>query len=156
MSRHRHSNFPPKKSSHFNFVLVWKGKSKSCETSLRTFKTEIVYFHSQGTRQAAGTSAKNSSITKTPHNACVCQIDENLRLKALQKCHGAFSDLTVDSKIHENFVCREPSRDWFMSECTVLGIEKVDSRTGQSFRRISLGFMGESPKSIIRRWQSLL
>lgn len=59
------------------------------------------------------------SFTKLPHNVCVCEKHENMRLalKPLSKFHPAFADLYTDNKMHLNFVCPVPTQDCFENRC---------------------------------------
>ena len=57
--------------------------------------------------------------SKMPHNICVCEIHENmrLRLEALQKSVADFHSIFVGHKMHKNFVCDEESETCFSNEC---------------------------------------
>lgn len=58
-------------------------------------------------------------FSNTPHNICCCIIHENMRcrLTSLKRSVAIFSDINVNSDMHKNFVCENPSPDCFSRAC---------------------------------------
>jgi hypothetical protein len=59
------------------------------------------------------------SFKKIPHNVCVCQIHENLRLalQALKSSDPLLESLNTNYKMHLNFTCSEPEKSCFENSC---------------------------------------